>query len=503
LFFAVNKNIKNNKGYFMNDFVGKLYKVCVMTFCAVLMYFIILATFFRTTLITKIPWFIVVPLVIICVFIIFGIIRFIAKFKLKINKIMLSVLALSVIIPRLLWIIFVDTKPSSDFYLYHQYAVNASKGIFNIFDKTCVVFPHRLGFPMLLSIFYKIFGGYVLTGKLLNVLLSVVTAFLLYWIGEKIFSKNIGFIAAFLFAFWPTQIMYVSVIGSENMFVVFLLSSILMFLKAFETQTKRKGIILYVLSGVLISFAQFIRPQAMLLVPVFFIYCFIVNSDKFNMIKNLVKAVTVTLVIVIAFVAFFSVLCITDYQLNGINMFRSSSGYFMLVGTNYKYNGMYNNEDAQVVREYNWDFNTVHSNAQRLAINRILSNPVQFVKLVQKKNVILWGDDSYGVSWSLSDLSSQNKLSRFFVRNEYILQAISQLYYICILIFSLFGCICIFKDLNKKTNFIIFIFAFNVIAYEFLEIQSRYHYPAVILILIIAALGIKKCTLNIRKSAIL
>ncbi|CCQ92901.1 conserved membrane hypothetical protein [[Clostridium] ultunense Esp] len=166
--------------------------------------------------------------------------------------------------------------------------------------------------------------------------------------------------------------------------------------------------------------------------------------------------------------------------------------YNLLVGTNVKSNGVYNDEDARILEKFQYDFDTVHREAQKRAIHRVLSSPLNFMRLLEKKYAIMWGDDSYGAGWSLHDISHPNKISNILIHHKLSLIAFSQGYYIALLFFALFGSLFALKEINFYWIPILLVFWVHVAAYSFLVVQSRYQYPAIMLLLILSAYGLVK-----------
>ncbi|WP_028986882.1 glycosyltransferase family 39 protein [Thermicanus aegyptius] len=474
----------------MKKIAANLYKSSMFVTVVLLLYALLLAIFVRTPGLVNYPAYLIS---IASFFVIFSLVlsvRFL--WNRSVNDVLFMILLMiAVLLPRALWIMFVDTKPFSDFDLYHQYALNASLGKFHLWDKTVLVFPHRIGFPLLLSFFYKIFGGSLLTARILNLFFSFLSAVLLYLIGNEIFQKKVGQIAALLFSLWPSQIMYNSVIASEHIFIFFFLFSLYFYILAIKKQMRSLKAIYFALSALFLSISQFIRPIALMLIPIFFLSILFLSTQP-GWRRRILHGIKVVSFMTVVFLLFFGIFCYIAYQLTGINMFKSSSGYNLLVGTNVKSNGVYNDEDARILEEFHYDFDTVHHEAQKRAIHRVLSSPLNFMRLLEKKYAIMWGDDSYGAGWSLHDISHPNKISNKLVHHKLSLIVLSQCYYIAVLFFALFGSLFALKEINFYGLPILLVFWIHVVAYSFLEVQSRYHYPAIILLLILSAYGLVK-----------
>ncbi|MCX7923489.1 MAG: glycosyltransferase family 39 protein [Clostridia bacterium] len=469
----------------------KLFSILALGSLALLLYTFALSTFVRSKQLLKIPSFLTLLYTIFFMGIILAFYYLFLKDKLRIRPAHFIIgLCVLTFVPRFLWIVLVDTKPVSDFAFYNDYAINITKGLFKSYDKTCLVFPHRFGYPFILSLIYKLFGINLFAGKIFNIFLSVCTSILIYWIGARSFNEKTGRISSLLYAIWPSQIMYSSVLASEHSFIVFFTLSIALFIMAQYKFKGKMSIILPASAGISLALSQFVRPVASLLFAVFVICIFILNRYKQPLSKSIFNKVKLLGFILIGYVLSVALLNYTVSSLTGVSIWRSSSGYNLLVGTNSKSSGTYNNEDAHILSEYNWDFKKVHSAAKQKALERIKSNPLEFIYLIEDKFIIMWGDEAYGPLWSTVDFNSETPSSKWFDQHIHLLLIISQAYYIAILIFAFIGCAVIYKKRRYKAAAFLLIFLAHIGAYTFFEVQSRYHFPAILYMLIIAAYGI-------------
>ena len=98
--------------------------------------------------------------------------------KLSLKNISLKLWQQTVIIliitslPRILSITFIKVIPSNDFLTYHTLASKLSKGSV-AFNDYISMFPHVIGYPSLLAIFYKLFGSSVIVANILNIILAM------------------------------------------------------------------------------------------------------------------------------------------------------------------------------------------------------------------------------------------------------------------------------------------------------------------------------------------
>lgn len=391
---------------------------------------------------------------------------------------------------RLLWIIKVPTLPVSDYSAYQSYAANFAKGLFTNYDPTYPVFPFKIGYPIILSFLYRITGIDISAAKALNIALSILSMILVFYIGKNIVSNRVGRIAALMFAFWPAQIMNNSTLASEHIFMVFFLLGILLLVKMNSINSLKRETLNTALLGVILAASQFIRPISLIIFPVAAAYIFIFYDVNGTIIFKLLRKFGLFAVILLSY--FIGLYCLNQAvePITGINIMKSSPGFNILVGTNFKSNGTYNKQDASLVKKYNYNFDKVHSEAFKIAVKRITDNPKDFAALIVRKYVIEWGNENYGYDNSLSGLDSSKTETQAILKLSPILKKGSQVFYMFILIFVLVGCIYSIRKKLCKVFIPALILIGLIVSYCFFEVQSRYHIPAIPLFFLISSIGL-------------
>lgn len=93
-------------------------------------------------------------------------------------------------------------------------------------------------------------------GRLLSVILSLVSEVLVYFLGRRFISKTGGILAAFFFGFMPFNVYFSRVILPEPMAVTFGLSALVLFVKFFDS----KRYLFLFLSSIFFSLAMLVKP---------------------------------------------------------------------------------------------------------------------------------------------------------------------------------------------------------------------------------------------------
>ncbi|MHB8062548.1 MAG: glycosyltransferase family 39 protein [Ruminiclostridium sp.] len=404
------------------------------------------------------------------------------------NTVFLILLLIIVLVPRLVWINFVQTQPFSDFLHLNNYGINASQGDFRGFVDFYAVFPFKIGFGMVLAGLYSLFGSGLMVVKLFNVALSIILVLLVYSGGKMLYSEKAGRIAALLLALWPAQIMYTSVIASEHLFMVLFTASVLLILSFIKQYTYKNyklynGNLMLISIGVLTACAQLVRPMAMLLLPVFAVFILIYKRYRANPIASAGLSVKSIALFIICYFAVINLVNIPIQNATGIDVTRSDSGFNLMIGTNTKYDGKFNEEDFGIIEKNNYDFDKVHKEAKQIAIERLKSDPKVLMKLVISKYKILWGNENYGYYWST--VSAENSRAEAIIKSHpRIFYGISQAFYIIIILMAI--CACLYSLSEKRYDALILLMIFGgiLLSYTLLEVQSRYHMPVVPLLIL-------------------
>jgi len=391
--------------------------------------------------------------------------------------------------PRLFWVLTVDTAPFSDFLHMHNYGIAVTQGDFTNYVDFYSCFPFKFGFGFLVGGLYALFGPAPLVVQLFNVFLSLAQVLLVYLVAREI-EPEAARPAALFYAVWPAQIMYCSVVAAENSFLVPFFAAIyvlVVFLKRHAGSPK--GYAMLIAAGVLTAVAQAMRPMAMVLIPAAAVLIlFFIPRRALEGRSTAKKALFIALT-ALSYFAALKLVSIPIKELSGVDITRSGSGYNFLVGTNYEANGMFNQEDFSIIAKYDFDFDRVHSEAKKLAIQRIREDPVRFMKLMVKKVNLQWGKENYGYYWSTISADSGGRLEGLIKLHPRIFYAGSQLYYLVILFLAVAGCYAVYRRKIMEPALFWLIIGAMFLAYSFLEVQPRYHMPAVPLFIMLAGLG--------------
>lgn len=406
----------------------------------------------------------------------------------------LSIIIVLTALPRLIWINIVSVVPKSDFDTYNRIASELVKGGVAGDGNYISIFPHVIGYPAFLSIFYRLFGSHVIVAQIVNVFLCIGIAILIFYIGKRISDIKCGFFAAVIWAFWPSQIEAVSLVATEELYTFLCLTSILLFLYAAEIKNNyKKTAALFCVLGFLCSLVNAVRPFGLILVIAAGIYLFIFADSESRLKKRLLIKTGFYLIMVLIYL-------ISNLTLNFIisktinkQIAAVPAGYSIYVGSNPVYGGMWNAEDSTelglLMEDKNITPQQVHNILQAMGIERFKNPSIEIFSLLKNKIVNLWGSDNdavYNIRDGLDNKSIININKYFSVFN-----VINIFYYYLFIIFCIYSCVAFIKKKSDfKLVFLLLVLIGIILIHLIVEVSPRYHYLAISILAIIPAYGI-------------
>lgn len=154
---------------------------------------------------------------------------------------------------------------------YHEWAKRIAAG--NLIDPP--VFYGLPLYPFFLGFCYKVFGGSLIAIKLTQIFLGMLTLFLTYKIGEKLFSKPIGFLAAGIGAWYAPLFFHEQVLIPEALGVPLYAAAFYLICLFEEAPTFKKGFGL----GGLLGLAALTKANAILFLFVYLTFWLLRRRD--------------------------------------------------------------------------------------------------------------------------------------------------------------------------------------------------------------------------------
>ena len=413
---------------------------------------------------------------------------------------------------RLLVVWNLPMQVASDYKTYYDIADLIAKGTLRTdgpgYCDYIAMFPHVYGYPCVLSLLFRIFGTSVCTAQIFNVVLSMLTVFLVYLTAKLAGGRLCGLVALVLSAFWPSQILYVNMVAGEYLFSFMLMVGLYVFVDTVKDLSRDArhpvtGVLLHVFLGIWLAMTAAIRPMALLLLVTVAICTLF---ERVRIPVRLTKDQPVSLVFlskgwmrcitVIAVYLLTSALItvgITNAVDKDLASGTTSFGYNLLVGLNTESEGGWNQEDADYLYatlEETGDATQAHMACRDLAIKR-LGDVKGILNLFLYKFQVLWMNDDYGTTWNLLFMDQQGTLTPELESFLYWIRGWGNIFYLLVLALSLVAGVTFWQKGASLAYPFMLMYLGTVAMHLLLENQNRYHFHTLYMLAILAAFGVR------------
>jgi hypothetical protein len=433
---------------------------------------------------------------------------------LKFTELVFVILILiSAVVIRIIVIAKLPMAPESDYKTYYEIAVLLKNGFIQTEGKGycnyIAMFPHVMGYCFILKTLFSIVGTSVTAGLFLNVFFSVATVFFIYKIARKLGGRLAGLIALVLSAFWPSQVLYISILSAEYSFTFLLFLCIWVFVslvKDYDGNTEKAavGVFVHLLLGVLLALAAAIRPMAMILLVAILIVLIpqkmkippMPRNDIPLTVRMMEKGWIRCILMIIPYMIISNVIT-TNIELTVNKTLPSAStsfGYNLLVGLNTESTGGWNEEDSTLLyssMESTGSASQAHITCRDLAFQRIINNPKGIFNLFINKYELLWGNDDYGATWNIAFLDEQGNLTKERSDFLYAIRDWNDIIYIITVFFALIALIYLRKEKGNFVYVLVLLYLGTVVMHLLVESQNRYHYFILEVFIILAGMAVQ------------
>lgn len=250
------------------------------------------------------------------------------------------------------------------------------------------------GLPIFLMPFVALFGSGAMAVAVANMVLYVIGAFSAWDLGRRIFTPQVGVMAALLFTIWPSRLLCAGLASKENLTLAMILAGSTLCLGAFQSVGGRSWRFATG-AGFAYGLAALAQPGLVLLaaaVPIIFRSAFSVRLGPY-----IARSVVVIGCSVICLLPWHIRNCMVfDGQFCGIS---TNGGSVFYRANNPKATGLWIEEGEVPIGK----LPELVQNQLGFELGKewIRENPDEFLKLAVKKLVHFFGDDSYGASFGI------------------------------------------------------------------------------------------------------
>ena len=418
-------------------------------------------------------------------------------------------------LPRLTLYLMLPYVESGDYAYFASLGRTFLAGDYAALAERFGTLPDFMGLSMLYSIPMRFFGDSTAALRLCNCILSSVSCVLVFLIGRR-YHPCVGLSSAWIYAFYPGSLLAAETVGNPVSSLSFLLLAVYLLMIAASSQS-RIGLFHALLSGCSLLLSQYLHPSSTVTVIASILFLLPLVIDSVRRRKTLLRVVCVYLCF---FVGFVGLRGIWNVYFDAIGLRSDATGkqssYYidkLVMGLNPETNGNYNVEDIV------WCSQQPESTRMQAAFKRIqarLPNARAVLDMIDTKIVCTWmvQDTNYGAFFSgLSDWVTEAEKSSVPAGTlEQIKQARSRFaasfilldffYVAAIYVFALLG-ILLRKPAQRESDLLIWIFLGFAGAFILFESQSRYRYPAMPVLCMLAGIGVYELATRLRKSNVM
>jgi 4-amino-4-deoxy-L-arabinose transferase-like glycosyltransferase len=379
------------------------------------------------------------------------------------------------LIPRAL-LILLDIQPWSDSAYYFERAgeLAAGQGYLTPQGQPTAFWPP--GWPMALSAVFRLLGPSVAAVGLLNLLCAAISAVLVLALGRKIGGSELAARLALLcLAVYPNNAAYVPLALTEVFYTMLLLGICWLLVCG-------RGWLALIGAGLLLGLATLVKAQTLVVVPMV-LGIAVLRAQQFWPALRGAAAKGVLLGMIAGLVVLPWSLR-NQRELGELVAVSTNGGVTLLTGNNAHADGGYVDSDplyqALFARKIGMAETAYDAEAKRLALVWIKAHPGQFLGLMPKKLVKLWGPDGEAL-WNYEQgAASYPAHAELYTAVRWANQA----WYVLLLgLFALAFAVQVRRRCGTGHLFDWWLLPYGIAAYPtaiclIFSGQSRFHYPA-------------------------
>lgn len=288
---------------------------------------------------------------------------------------------------RVVWVLLFPAEFTSDGRAYYDLAARLAQGLtFQTPKGEWVAWPP--GYPFLLLVHFKLLGIGLLAVTVANLLLYAGSVLVVEALARRFAPGNEGVprLATLFLALWPNLIASAGV-ASKEMVIVFLLpATLLLYLRAVETPSKRT---LSLAAGLVLGWAILTQPALQLLVGVFVVFEILLRTPVVRAAARLALLGLGVAVVILPWTW-------RNYQVLGKPVLVSANGGSVFYRANNPLaTGGWIPQGERRLTGY--DELTADRLGYQWGKEWIRANPDKFLLLALKKQVLFLGDDATGL----------------------------------------------------------------------------------------------------------
>lgn len=313
-----------------------------------------------------------------------------------------------------------------------------------------------------------------------NLFFSIGSIGLIYYIGRKCGGRICAVAAMVLCAFWPSQVLYSSILSEEPAFtfLIFLCGALFLHVTMDYNKDKGKPVICccgHLLLGILLALTAAVRPIAVLMI-VAILLCLL--PQKMELPAKPLNEIPLML-----------------------RLIRWGWNRCILILIPYLL--VSNIIWTDIEREIDRDLASAHpsfaeNSLTGLKLEEKDSIYILLDSLVQKYE-LLWGNDDYGTTENRSLLEEQGSLTQWHSDFLNSMQDYNNMVYCISVSFGIIGLLFLYKRKGNYLQVFVFLYLGTAAIYLLAESENRYHYFVLPVFMLLAGYGVQAIYQDARK----
>lgn len=381
--------------------------------------------------------------------------------SLKEKKFLFLILT-SVFLIKIIFIFTIPTLLKSDSLTYNELATSILSGSYSINGKSTAFVV--CGYPLFLSGIYSVFGEGQFFIKLIQSILEIFTGYLFFKVSLNFFNTKYSLVSLAVFSFLPSNLLYTQTVLTESLFGFFAILVLYFCLK-------KRFLGNIFLTGLFFGCAIMVRSSfsvAVLLVP---LYLFLEREKLFSR-QSFLYAFRYSAIFFAGVILILAPWIIRNkIEFNSFTL-ATQGGSTLWEGNNPQATGTWNQEMVESNPLFDHPDEIYREKEfYRLAVDFIINNPVEFIKLGIKKIAYLFSSERMIILYFVESVPGETSTQVYKGVNPLILAFVNIPYFL-VMLAGTWGLLA-----WREKNFFIygFILVWMITIFIFVGL-ARYHY---------------------------
>lgn len=296
---------------------------------------------------------------------------------------------------RLAWALAYATHPFADSEWYYRTAVHLYEGAGFVYDadSSRPLSSWPVGYPLFLSILFRLTGPSVWVAKVANVVLSTITVALAYDLARRLFNVQVAALSALLLALMPGLVVYVSLVSTDLLFMTLFLGCYVVSLNMDRSpRPARAALAVGIVNGAL----SLVRGPGLFMAPVWAWLQWLSTRGRIGLTRAVLMTGVGTLLVLMPW-------AVRNYiHFERVILVSTNTGVNFWIGNNPNATGAYvfPKDPSNPLFIYFSDALLTEDRAYEFALTFIRENPTQALSLLPAKVFYLYNANDYGLHWN-------------------------------------------------------------------------------------------------------